>query len=215
MKKMILVLAGMMLFGVSCNQSGLRREAGPAVRFDAATDLEVRRLMEQGVEYDERQRQARAIAVVFAKRTPPERAHKLAALCYLKTLGTDLMPLDLAEIALSETGSLGFNAKAVSPKGALGVWQLMPYRAVSHGYRPEEMQDDEKCAEAAVRELYSKLDMADGDLVRAKKLYCGVGPEADAYEIKRRRYRRELLRELEPALPVRAQELRIDVGRAS
>ncbi|HML78779.1 MULTISPECIES: transglycosylase SLT domain-containing protein [Geobacter] len=215
MKKMILVLAGTMLFSVSCNQSGLRKETGPTAHFAAATDLEVRRLMEQGVEYDERQRQARAIAVVFAKRTTPERAHKLAALCYLKTLGTDLMPLDLAEIALSETGSLGFNAKAVSPKGALGVWQLMPYRAASHGYRPEEMQDDEKCAEAAVRELYSKLDMADGDLVRAKKLYCGVGPEADAYEIKRRRYRREILRELEPALPVRAQELRIEVEQAS
>lgn len=204
-----------MLFSVSCNQSGLRKEAGPTAQFDAATDLEVRRLMQQGVEYDERQRQARAIAVVFAKRTTPERAHKLAALCYLKTLGTDLMPLDLAEIALSETGSLGFNAKAVSPKGALGVWQLMPYRAASHGYRPEEMQDDEKCAEAAVRELYSKLDMANGDLVRAKKLYCGVGPEADAYEIKRRRYRREILRELEPSLPVRAQELRIEVEQAS
>lgn len=212
---MIFMLTAMMLFGVSCNQTGLRRETSPAIRLDPVTDQEVRRLMEQGVEFDERQRQARAIAAVFSRRTEPERACKLAALCYLKTLGTDLMPLDLAEIALAETGSVGFEASAVSPKGALGVWQLMPYRAASHGFRPEEMLDDEKCAEAAVREIYSKLHMANGDLVRAKKLYCGVGPEADAYEVKRRRYRREILAEMGWAPPTRAEEPRIVVIGAS
>lgn len=125
------------------------------------------------------------------------------------------MPLDLAEIALAETGSVGFSSAAVSPKGAIGVWQLMPSRAESHGYRPEEMRNDAKCAEAAVRELYSKLDMANGNLVRAKKLYCGVGPEADAYEIKRRRYRREILRELGAPAPVQAEEPRIILEQAS
>ena len=38
-----------------------------------------------------------------------------------------------------------------------------------------------KCAEAAVRELFTKLSMARGNLERAKKLYCGQGPQADAY----------------------------------
>lgn len=195
----------MMLFGVSCDQTGLRRETSPTVRLDHLSDQEVRRLMEQGVDLDERQSQVRAIATVFSRRTDSERAHKLASLCYLKTLGTDLMPLDLAEIALAETGTIGFESAAVSSKGALGVWQLMPYRAASHGFRPEEMLDDSKCAEAAVRELYSKLEMANGNLVRAKKLYCGVGPEADAYEVKRRKYRREILNELEWAPPTRAE----------
>lgn len=195
----------MMLFGVSCNQTGLRKETSPATSLGKLADQEVRRLMEQGIEFDERQHQARAIAAVFSRRTDTDRAHRLAALCYLKTLGTRLMPLDLAEIALAETGSLGFEPTAVSPKGALGVWQLMPYRAVSHGFRPEEMLNDEKCAEAAVRELYSKLDMANGNLVRAKKLYCGVGPEADAYEVKRRKYRREIITELEWTPPTRAE----------
>lgn len=204
-----------MLIGVSCNQTGLRRELNQAVRLDSSFDQEVRRLMEQGVELDERQRQARAIASVFARRTNPERAHKLAALCYLKTLGSDFMPLDLAELALAETGSIGLDPTAVSPKGAVGVWQLMPYRAKSHGFRAEEMLDDEKCADAAVRELACKLDMANGNLERAKKLYCGVGPEADAYETKRRRYRRELLRELVAPLQMHAGEPRLAFGWAS
>ncbi|BDV43806.1 lytic transglycosylase [Geotalea uraniireducens] len=204
-----------MLIGVSCSPAGLRKEAEPTAQTAVAPDPEVLRLMEQGVELDERQRQARAIAAVFARRTDSERAHRLAYLCYQKTLGTRLMPLDLAEIALAETGSVGFSSAAVSPKGAIGVWQLMPSRAESHGYRPEEMRNDAKCAEAAVRELYSKLDMANGNLVRAKKLYCGVGPEADAYEIKRRRYRREILRELGAPAPVQAEEPRIILEQAS
>lgn len=205
----------MMLVGVSCNQTGLRRDPVTVVLSDSGVDLELRRLMHQGIELDERQRQARAIATVFARRTNPERAHRLASLCYLKTLGTDFMPVDLAELALAETGSLGFDPKAVSPKGAVGVWQLMPYRAESHGFSAHEMADDEKCAEAAVRELATKLDMARGNLVRAKKLYCGVGPEADAYEIKRRRYQRELLRELGAPLQMRAADTHFSFAKAS
>lgn len=205
----------MLLLGVSCNQTGLRRDPVTVVLSESGVDLELRRLMHQGIELDERQRQARAIASVFARRTTTERAHRLAALCYLKTLGTEFMPMDLAELALAETGSIGFDPKAVSPKGALGVWQLMPYRAESHGFKPHEMADDEKCAEAAVRELATKLDMARGNLSRAKKLYCGVGPEADAYEVKRRRYKRELLRELGSPLQMRPDENYITVADAS
>ena len=70
---------------------------------------------------------------------------------------------------------------------------MMPRRAMSHGYSPDEMENDEKCAEAAVRELASKLEMAKGNMVKAKKFYCGMGPEADAYEVKRRQFRKELM----------------------
>lgn len=106
------------------------------------------------------------------------------------------MPFDLAEIALAETGGHQLSARAVSTKGALGVWQLMPYRARSHGYSPKEMLDDGKCAEAAVCELYTKLDMAKGNLERAKKLYCGQGPQANAYIKKIRTIRQEMIAEL-------------------
>jgi hypothetical protein len=163
---------------------------------ESAIDLEIRRIMEKGIGLEERKRQVPAIAAAFARRTDPQRARHLAALCYLKTLGTPFMPLDIAVIALAETGNFGLSAKAVSSKGALGVWQLMPRRAMSHGYSPEEMRNDEKCADAAVRELSSKLKMAKGDLVKAKKLYCGVGPAADAYALKTKQYKKEILKEM-------------------
>lgn len=141
----------------------------------------------------ERRDQMRAIVKVFARRTSFDRAKQLALLCYHKTINSPFTPVDLAEIALAETGGHGLSGKAVSNRGALGVWQLMPVRARSHGYTPADMRDDAKCATAAVRELNVKLEMARGDLTLAKKYYCGVGPDADAYEQKRLAYRRELL----------------------
>lgn len=141
----------------------------------------------------QRKKQQMAIELAFTRRTTPERAKKLAAVCFDKTEGTVFMPFDLAEIALAETGGSRLSAHAVSPRGALGVWQLMPGRAKSHGYAPKEMSDDGKCAEAAVLELYKKLGVAHGNIERAKKLYCGQGPEADAYMKKIRNFRVEML----------------------
>jgi len=159
-------------------------------------DREVRRIAEKGFKNDERERQLPAIVSAFSKRTNLKRARYLGMLCYLKTKGTPFTPLDMAEIALTETGSHGLSSSAVSYKGALGVWQVMPSRARSHGYSPDDMKNDEKCAEAAVQELFTKMKIAKGNLKRAKKLYCGVGPQADAYEVKRMRFRREILEEM-------------------
>jgi hypothetical protein len=164
-----------------------------AIAVESELDQEIRRVMEKGGSLEERRRQIPAIEASFARRTEPHRARNLAALCYLKTLGTPFMPIDMAEIALAETGCYGLAGNKASHKGALGVWQLMPIRAKSHGYSPKDMQNDEHCADAAVRELTAKLAMAKGNLSRAKKLYCGVGREADAYEVKRRQYRKEIL----------------------
>ena len=138
-----------------------------------------------------------AISAAFARRTTPQRARWLAEICFQKTIGTTFTPIDLAEIALAETGGHQLSSRAVSPKGALGVWQLMPERALSHGYQPADMRDDEKCADAAVRELKEKLTMAKGNLSRAKRYYCGAGPAAAAYDKIRKRFRAEILRELE------------------
>ena len=66
----------------------------------------------------------------------------------------------------------------------------------SHGYTPREMRNDEKCAEAAVRTLLSKLSIADGNLDKAKRLYCGVGPQADAYLVKLQATRQVLQKEV-------------------
>jgi len=196
MEKTLMILAAMLLIGVSCDQSHLRQAQLQPVAGDSEIDREIRRVMEKGIKLEERKSQVAAIAAAFSRYTVPERARWLAALCYLKTLGTTFMPMDLAEIALAETSGYGLSGKAVSDKGALGVWQLMPHRAKSHGYSPEEMENDEKCADAAVRELASKLEMAKGNMTKAKKYYCGAGTDADAYEVKRLQFRKEILEEL-------------------
>jgi len=159
-------------------------------------EQEIQSYLEKGISLGERKRQVAPIETAFQRCTTPERARQLAALCFTKTLGTPFMPFDLAEIALAETGGHKLAASSVSSRGALGVWQLMPNRAKSHGYSPTEMKNDEKCAEAAVRELYSKLEMARGNLNLAKKLYCGQGPQAEIYSRKIKSIRKEMHAEL-------------------
>lgn len=144
----------------------------------------------------QRKKQQVVIEAAFSRRTSPARAQYLAEICFDKTAGTVFMPFDLAEIALAETGGHRLSSRAVSSEGALGVWQLMPGRAKSHGYTSKDMLDDGKCAEAAVCELYTKLDMARGNLERAKKYYCGQGPQANAYIKKIRIIRQEMMAEL-------------------
>lgn len=164
---------------------------------ETSLEKEVRTLMEKGISLEDRKQQVPVIKQAFARHTTPERARNLAALCYLKTLGTPFSPMDLAEIALAETGGHNLSSKATSTMGAIGVWQLMPREARNHGYSPEEMRNDEKCAEAAVRTLLNKLAMADGNMDRAKKFYCGTGPQAEAYLRKILKIRHALLAELQ------------------
>lgn len=203
----LMLIGSVLIFGGSFSRASLpvasetvlapAHRVPPAAKMvESEIDVEIRAIMEKGINLKERRRQVTAISATFARRTDPQRARRLAALCYLKTLGTPFMPLDIAVIALAETGEFGLSGKAVSPKGALGVWQLMPHRAMSHGYSPSEMKNDEKCAEAAVRELTSKLIMAKGNKTRANKLYCGAGPAADAYAVKVKQYKKEILEEL-------------------
>jgi Transglycosylase SLT domain len=185
-----------MLILTACENAALKTsELFPTATVSAETplDREIKAFLEKGISMADRKRQVAAIEAAFARRTTPQRSRQLAALCFTKTLGTPFVPFDLAEIALAETGGHNLSSEAVSSKGALGVWQLMPRRAMSHGYSPEEMENDEKCAEAAVRELLTKLTMAQGNLERAKKLYCGQGPQADAYLKKIRLVRQEML----------------------
>jgi hypothetical protein len=178
---------------VSCDQAHVRQARVQPIPDIMVKDRETGLFYKKSHGHDERADQLQAIQIAFSRRTDPKRAQYLAELCYRKTLGTVFTPLDLAEIALTETGGFHLSNSAVSHKGAVGVWQLMPSRAKSHGYTARDMRDDDKCAEAAVLELQTKLRMARGDKIRAKKLYCGVGREANAYEVKRRRFRLEIL----------------------
>ena len=199
MRNLIIYVSTLLLL-TSCENPQINRDGqqfAATVSSESPLDREIKGLLEKGISMSERKRQVAVIEACFQRCTTPERARQLAALCFTKSLGTPFMPFDLAEIALAETGGNRLSAAAVSSKGAMGVWQLMPVRAKSHGYDPQEMENDEKCAEAAVRELYSKLEMARGNLDRAKKLYCGQGPQAEMYLRKVHKVRQELLSEME------------------
>ena len=218
MKKAPVLLVAVLFMSASCDQSHLQQAQVPMAPGMSQADRELLAEVASGEKsgakpptsipatrpdvpkdaiLEGRRKQVPAISAAFARRTTPERAKWLAQICFQSTEGTKFMPLDLAEIALAETGNHKLSSRAVSPRGALGVWQLMPERAISHGYRPSDMRDDEKCAAAAVKELKEKLIMAKGNLGRAKRYYCGMGPAAEAYDKVRRRFRAEILRELE------------------
>lgn len=216
------MLVAMLLLTASCDQSHLQQAQVPVTpaisasdrallawaegsekagdRQPAATPPAAPVEMPKEAVLDGRKKLVPAIYATFARRTTPARAKWLAEICYEKTEGTKFTPLDLAEIALAETGGHKLSSRAVSRKGALGVWQLMPERAASHGYSPSDMWDDEKCAEAAVKELNEKFYMAKGNMARAKRLYCGIGPAARAYDKIRKRFRAEILREMEKGM---------------
>jgi hypothetical protein len=208
MRKKLMYLSCLLILAACENATVKKTDLAPAATVSTETplDREIKSLLEKGISIGERKHQVSAIESAFARRTNPQRSRQLAALCFTKTLGTPFMPFDLAEIALAETGGHQLSADAVSSKGALGVWQLMPRRAKSHGYSPADMENDEKCAEAAVRELYTKLTMAQGNLERAKKLYCGQGAQADAYLKKIRTVREEMRGDLSRQTELLAME---------
>ena len=195
MRISIIILSFLLLIVIviANNQASFAVDAEISTPQSIAREAARRKQRSQDMDRLERQKQLPAIISAFKKRTDQERANRLAYLCYETTLETPFKPIDLAEIALAETGGHGLSGKAISNRGALGVWQLMPVRAKSHGYAPAEMNRDEVCAAAAVKELKAKLEMADGNLAVAKRLYCGAGKQARAYDIKIRQYRREIL----------------------
>jgi hypothetical protein len=193
MRISIIILSCLLLIVVAYNQTSSTVDAAITTPQIIARENARQKQREQNKDRLERQQQLPAIIAAFGKRTNNERANRLAYLCYETTLETPFKPIDLAEIALAETGGHGLSGKAISSRGAVGVWQLMPARAKSHGYSPADMKRDEICAAAAVKELKTKLEMAAGNLAVAKRLYCGAGKQARAYDEKIRRYRREIL----------------------
>ena len=122
--KNILICVSCLLLLSACENTSFKKaeQSIPAtIPTDSPLDREIKNILEKGISIGERKRQVPIIECSFQRRTTPERARQLAALCYTKTLGTPFLPFDLAEIALAESGGHGLSATAVSPKGALGV----------------------------------------------------------------------------------------------
>jgi soluble lytic murein transglycosylase-like protein len=73
----------------------------------------------------------------------------------------------------------GFNSKAVSPKGARGLMQLMPRTARKHGCR--NVYDASQNIEAGVKHLRMLLDQYDNNLPRVLAAYNAGSEPVDRY----------------------------------
>lgn len=101
---------------------------------------------------------------------PAESPEKLLANA---ALGQGLPPEFVRSVARVESG---LNQQAVSPKGALGLMQLMPGTAVDLGVNPHSAQDN---AEGGAKYLRNLLVNYRGDAVLALAAY-NAGPAAVA-----------------------------------
>lgn len=77
-------------------------------------------------------------------------------------LDAEDVPRYFVFLALAESGGNPLN---VSPKGAAGLWQLMPSTARAYGITPAERLDVEKSTCAAARYIRHLLDEFHGDLL--------------------------------------------------
>lgn len=102
---------------------------------------------------------------------PPDARTTLAGALEDAGDGVALSPLLLEAVAWAESR---FNAAAVSPKGAVGVMQLMPGTAAELGVDPH---DPEANVHGGARYLRRMLQMFDGDIEKALAAY-NAGPGA-------------------------------------
>jgi hypothetical protein len=73
----------------------------------------------------------------------------------------------------------GFNPKAVSPKGAIGVMQLMPDTARRLGADPQDLEQNIDAGAKLLRDLLQKYD---GDVVKALAAYNAGEAAVDRFQ---------------------------------
>lgn len=72
--------------------------------------------------------------------------------------------LDWRLVAAVIQAESGFNPRAISPKGAVGLMQVMPGTAALYGFKRIELYDPAKNVEAGVRHLKMLDDRYSGDM---------------------------------------------------
>lgn len=102
----------------------------------------------------------------YVERTRPV-LDKMAAI-----LDAEGVPRFFIFLALAESGGDPLN---VSPKGAAGLWQLMPATARAYGITPAERLDVEKSTRAAAKYIRHLLDEFDNDYLWTVAAYNAGG----------------------------------------
>lgn len=120
----------------------------------------------------------------------------------------DLGPEWIA-LALAESGG---DAGNVSPKGAAGLWQLMPATARAYGLRVDKSVDErldvEKATRAASKYIRRQLDAFDGDMLWAVAAYNAGGTNLKRATGYRKGMDFEVVRTIRPAAYALARTVR-------
>jgi soluble lytic murein transglycosylase-like protein len=123
----------------------------------------------------ERSEAPQAAAVRPVPRALPQRAHVRAPYGALIERAAVRHGLDPALVRAVVAQESGYDAKARSGRGAVGLMQLMPATARAMGVR--RLDDPRQALDGGSRYLRQLLDRYDGDLFRALAAY-NVGPSA-------------------------------------
>lgn len=103
-------------------------------------------------------------------------------------------------LALAESGG---DAGNVSPKGAAGIWQLMPATARRYGLRVDDEVDErfdvEKATRAAAKYIRRQLDAFDGNMLWAVAAYNAGGTNLKRATGYRKGMDFEVVRTIRPA----------------
>ena len=120
-----------------------------------------------------------AVAPVAETPTPPSQAPKASdtkAMVRDAARRSGLPPAFVESVAQVESG---FRSDAVSPKGALGVMQLMPGTARTLGADPRDTAQNIDAGARLLRELLLKYD---GDVIKALAAYNAGEGAVDRYQ---------------------------------
>jgi len=115
-------------------------------------------------------------APVVSAPAPPAPSKDPKELVHSAAVRAGLPPAFVESVAKAESA---YNPGAISPKGAIGVMQLMPETARSLGADPHDLEQNIDAGTRLLRELLLRYD---GDVVKALAAYNAGSGAVDKYQ---------------------------------